>query len=496
MPFIDLFDFSNAARSGSRRAFGRSRAAAFAVALCGFAPSAWAQDETAPDWVSASTDLLGGDIVLSYDEELDAANPPSPGDFVVTVDGAPVAVTSVGVESIRTTLNLASRVTAGAAVTVTYTDPTAGDDALAIQDLAGNDAADLALAAADVANIVGGTRISVPFDDGVVGRNGNNRSEPVWRILTGPLDATNDDEPVVEANPMGWSGLQFQQDSTALDTNGNPIFEAQGNDIPGYGLITDFNDVRHRIAGFIKWRETTGSIVRTMVFEASEEATLATDPSGAEWPFAEFTIGAGDYIGFGVQGRTPGISTDDDGSYTCDDGSGTVAFYEVCNTQALTGNAANSMVDELTAILAGLPRLVVNVGGGTVLEGDPPTTTPIGITIDLVDSTGAPATSTSEISVDYAAIADPAGANPATGGDITQAGVDFSNVSGSATIAPGESQATVTVTVAGDLLEESDETFILRLANSFNASISVRDGLVTIIDDDDNYFAVVEDDDN
>ena len=101
-------------------------------------------DGLAPSFVSAVTSADGTRLVLSYSEALDAANAPTAGSFVVNVGGVPVAVSAVAIDGSNVVLTLASPVVNGAAVTVAYTDPTAGNDASAIQDAAGNDAASLA----------------------------------------------------------------------------------------------------------------------------------------------------------------------------------------------------------------------------------------------------------------------------------------------------------------------------------------------------------------
>ena len=68
---------------------------------------------------------------------------PSTGDFAVTVAGSAADVSSVNVDGRAVTVDLGSAVTAGQDVKVTYTDPSTDNDANAIQDPAGNDAATL-----------------------------------------------------------------------------------------------------------------------------------------------------------------------------------------------------------------------------------------------------------------------------------------------------------------------------------------------------------------
>ncbi|WP_252715651.1 SwmB domain-containing protein, partial [Acinetobacter bereziniae] len=104
-----------------------------------------AGDTTPPLFVSAAVGASGTQLILTYNELLDL-NPlhlPSTGSFNVNVGGQSVTVTSVVVAGSTVVLNLGTVVTAGQNVKVSYTDPTAGNDLNAIQDLAGNDAATL-----------------------------------------------------------------------------------------------------------------------------------------------------------------------------------------------------------------------------------------------------------------------------------------------------------------------------------------------------------------
>ncbi len=102
-------------------------------------------DVTAPLFASASVN--GASLVMTYTELnlLDAANVPAVGAFTVMVAGVARTVDSVAVDANAktVTLTLASAVTNGQAVTVAYADPTAGNNANAIQDATGNDAASL-----------------------------------------------------------------------------------------------------------------------------------------------------------------------------------------------------------------------------------------------------------------------------------------------------------------------------------------------------------------
>ncbi|MDR3030390.1 MAG: Ig-like domain-containing protein [Acinetobacter sp.] len=100
-------------------------------------------DTTPPIFVSATVDNTGTQLVLTYNKDLDSVNLPLINSFAVTADGQIVAVTGVSVNGSTVVLTLGTPVTAGQAVEVGYTDPTAGNDPNAIQDIAGNDAATL-----------------------------------------------------------------------------------------------------------------------------------------------------------------------------------------------------------------------------------------------------------------------------------------------------------------------------------------------------------------
>jgi Big-like domain-containing protein/Calx-beta domain-containing protein len=65
------------------------------------------------------------------------------------------------------------------------------------------------------------------------------------------------------------------------------------------------------------------------------------------------------------------------------------------------------------------------------------------------------------------------------------AGVDYTAASGTLTIAPGSTSATITVAIPGDSVAEKNKTFRVRLQNPVNARLATAAaGVVTIVDDD------------
>ena len=79
-------------------------------------------DDAGPQLQSAAVDASS--LTLTFDEELDNANPPSSGLFTVNVNGTSRSVMAVGVGQSEVILLLATAVEAGDAVTVDYSLPT------------------------------------------------------------------------------------------------------------------------------------------------------------------------------------------------------------------------------------------------------------------------------------------------------------------------------------------------------------------------------------
>ncbi|NNH25170.1 SwmB domain-containing protein [Acinetobacter terrestris] len=106
-------------------------------------------DQPTPDTVGptllAAEVNKNGNIELSFNEALDADNLPPAASLVVTVGTAPDQTTfnviDVIVDGNILTLITDPVISAGQSVNVVYTDPSAGNDLDAIQDIAGNDAA-------------------------------------------------------------------------------------------------------------------------------------------------------------------------------------------------------------------------------------------------------------------------------------------------------------------------------------------------------------------
>ena len=113
------------------------------------------------------------------------------------------------------------------------------------------------------------------------------------------------------------------------------------------------------------------------------------------------------------------------------------------------------------------PLPALSIDDVTVTEGDTGT-----VNATFTVSLNAP--SGRELTVDYA-----------TANGTALAPGDYTSDSGTLTFAAGETTSQVTVSVRGDVLDESDETFTVNLSNAVNATIADGQGLGTITDDDE-----------
>ena len=99
-------------------------------------------DATPPTLTSAASGTAGTQITLTFSENVQQTDLPLATAFTVTADGNAVTVSSVAASATNQNLiNVSPAIYRGQTVVITYTDPSSGNDAAALQDLAGNDVA-------------------------------------------------------------------------------------------------------------------------------------------------------------------------------------------------------------------------------------------------------------------------------------------------------------------------------------------------------------------
>ena len=103
-----------------------------------------AADTTPPEVESVTVPISGSEVELVFDEDLDelAGDNLLASVFSLTVAGQAVTIPDYAIREAVLILTVQNRaIKQGQTVVVSYTDPTTGDDTVALQDSAGNDVA-------------------------------------------------------------------------------------------------------------------------------------------------------------------------------------------------------------------------------------------------------------------------------------------------------------------------------------------------------------------
>ena len=125
-------------------------------------------DGVRPTPVLAVTSDDGASVIILFSEPLHMTTAPASA-FSLAVDtGTAPAVSSATASGDKVTLALANVLTSdqAATVTVTYVDPASGDDSAAVQDAAGNDAANFTTGSADVPDVANAIGAGCSIADG------------------------------------------------------------------------------------------------------------------------------------------------------------------------------------------------------------------------------------------------------------------------------------------------------------------------------------------
>src|SRR5262249_47873741 len=166
--------------------------------------------------------------------------------------------------------------------------------------------------------------------------------------------------------------------------------------------------------------------------------------------------------------------------------SGTLTFAPGETSKTISVNTLTDTIDELEEAFVVNLSNAVNAGiadgqgVGTIVDDDSTALSIRDATVPAGNSGTGNAVSTvplSGASSQAVTVNSPPAAGPVV------AGSDFAALSGGLTFAPGETSKTISVAVAGDTVDELDETFVVNLSG---ASVAVVDGqgAGTIVDDD------------
>ena len=256
-------------------------------------------DQTAPTLVSASTDVAGRKITLTYSETLGGTMAPK-GAFAVTVGGVSCSIDSAIRSGSTVELTLAScSIASGQEVTVAYTDPSVSNDSWAVQDAAGNDAA--TLAATSVTN--NADSVGPTFSSATTNAAGTEVTLTFGEVLSATTAAASAFSVVVNGTPVTPSSVTISGSSVVLavspaiqvgDTvsftytdptagnDSNAVQDAIGNDVASISStpVTNASSVDTRVPSFVS--ATTNSAGTTVTLTYSE-ALSATTAAGSDF---------------------------------------------------------------------------------------------------------------------------------------------------------------------------------------------------------------------
>ena len=174
--------------------------------------------------------------------------------------------------------------------------------------------------------------------------------------------------------------------------------------------------------------------------------------------------------------------------------SGTVRFSPLQTSQTIVVPVTGDIIDELDEAFIfefsniSQASLSQKQGSITILDDDLPPEISIG---DLLIEEGDAGVSFAEFTVtlskpsSFPITVDYATENGLlSNGGTAIAGQDYSEISGTLTFAPGETEKTIQVPIVGDTLDEVDEEFLVNLSNPSNATIADGEGQGIIVDND------------
>ena len=238
------------------------------------------EDTTVPRLALTCGD--GGTLRLLYDEQLDTGSVPAVGAFAVVVAGGADVVTAVAINGSVVALTLTTAAVEGDVVTISYT---AG--ASPVQDLAGNDAANLVAQSVEnftdpadttapvLSFITGtGTTIRLHYDEPLTV---NTPTVTAFVVLVNG-GAVTESSPVVSGNVVSFTidvALVPSDTFTVAYTAGaTPIEDTAGNNAANFGATAGINVTGDTVAPTVGHRRINRTILTIFYNEALDTASV------------------------------------------------------------------------------------------------------------------------------------------------------------------------------------------------------------------------------
>jgi chitinase len=181
--------------------------------------------------------------------------------------------------------------------------------------------------------------------------------------------------------------------------------------------------------------------------------------------------------------------------YVSATGGRTIAAAATSATIAVTvnGDTVDENNESFTVALTNPANATIGdgSGAGTITDNDPAPALSIG-DVSVAEGNAGTTIATFTVSLSAASGRTITGDWSTIDGNAVQP-TDYASGSGSLTFAPGDIGETLTVTVIGDALDETDESFIVTLSNPANATIADGSATGTIVDDDPGSLLSVDD---
>lgn len=223
----------------------------------------------------------------------------------------------------------------------------------------------------------------------------------------------------------------------------------------------------------------------TVTFAADQTLSEPSNGGGPVSVAIDVTLSAASGLSVTVPFAVSGTATGGGVDHNLANGSITVSAGQT------TGSVSFDMIDDLVSEAS--ETVIATMGSPTnasqgaktthtvtITDNDATPTLSINdVTADEADGTLSftvtlSAVSAQNVTVDYSA----------AGGTATSGGTDYTLAPGTATITAGSTTTAIVVNINNDTLDESDETFVVTLANPNNATLSDATGTGTITDND------------
>jgi hypothetical protein len=158
-------------------------------------------DTTVPTFSSAATNTSGTQIIMTFSEALSATTAAT-SSFTATLAGSNMTVSTATVSGSTIVLSVSPTIKVGQSVTIAYTDPSGSNDANAVQDIGGNDAATVSSTSVSNLSTVKQNQASVTLTGGsstfgtpfrLSGSGGSGTGSFSYLVVSGPCAITNSD---------------------------------------------------------------------------------------------------------------------------------------------------------------------------------------------------------------------------------------------------------------------------------------------------------------